>query len=125
MKKKILFLIIALPLLSCKSTLKSSYQSNCFLYGKPEYVLKINENGKFYYRSFLDDTINGNWTLSKDTLILSSDYFIEASSFDIEKDSIVKNTKYTEFNKQEKYLIKRKKLSLITKKGISKECYLK
>jgi hypothetical protein len=112
-------------LLSCKSIIKSSYQSNCFLYGKPEYILKINENGKFYFRSFLDDTINGNWTLSKDTLILDSEYFIKASSFDIEKDSILKNIKYTEFDKQEKYLIKRSKLFLITKKGISKECYLK
>ena len=30
-----------------------------------------------------------------------------------------------EFDKQEKYLIKKRKLFLITKKGISKECYLK
>ncbi len=123
--KKTLFLIISLTLLSCKPTLKRSYESNCFLYGTPEYVLKINDNGKFQFKSFLNDTIDGNWTLSKDTLILDSEYFIEASSFDIEKDSILKNIKYTEFDKQEKYLIKRRKLFLITKKGISKECYLK
>lgn len=123
--KKIIFLITSTTLLSCKPTLKRSYESNCFLYGTPEYVLKINENGKFHFKSFLNDTIDGNWTLSKDTLILDSEYFIEASSFDIEKDSIVKNTKFTEFDKQEKYLIKRRKLFLITKKGISKECYLK
>ena len=123
--KKTLFLIISLTLLSCKPTLKRSYESNCFLYGTPEYVLKINDNGKFQFKSFLNDTIDGNWTLSKDTLILDSEYFIEASSFDIEKDSILKNIKYIEFDKQEKYLIKRRKLFLITKKGISKECYLK
>ena len=123
--KKIIFLITSTTLLSCKPTLKRSYESNCFLYGTPEYVLKINENGKFHFKSFLNDTIDGNWTLSKDTLILDSEYFIEASPFDIEKDSIVKNTKFTEFDKQEKYLIKRRKLILITKKGISKECYLK
>ena len=123
--KKFSFIIILFIILSCKSNIKSIYQSNCFLYGKPEYILKINENGKFHFRSFLDDTINGNWTLSKDTLILDSEYFIEAYSFDIDKDSILKNIKYTEFDKQEKYLIKRRKLFLITKKGISKECYLK
>lgn len=123
--KKIIFLITSTTLLSCKPTLKRSYESNCFLYGTPEYVLKINENGKFHFKSFLNDTIDGNWTLSKDTLTLDSEYFIEASSFDIEKDSIMKNTKYIEFDKQEKYLIKRRKLFLITKKGISKECYLK
>lgn len=123
--KKIIFLITSTTLLSCKPTLKRSYESNCFLYGTPEYVLKIDENGKFHFRSFLGDSIGGNWTLSKDTLTLDSKYFIEASSFDIEKDSIMKNTKYTEFDKQEKYLIKRSKLFLITKKGISKECYLK
>ena len=123
--KKFSFIIILFIILSCKSNIKSIYQSNCFLYRKPKYILKINENGKFHFRSFLDDTINGNWTLSKDTLILDSEYFIEASSFDIEKDSILMNIKYTEFDKQEKYLIKRSKLFLITKKGISKECYLK
>lgn len=121
--KKTSLLLILVVFSSCKSTIKKTYQSNCFLHGKPEYVLKINENGKFHFRSFLDDTINGNWILSKDTLTLNSEYFIEASSFDIEKDSIVNNKKYTEFDKQEKYLIKRKKLFLITKSGISKECY--
>ncbi|MFN7044675.1 MAG: hypothetical protein ACK4M1_05720 [Flavobacterium sp.] len=123
--KKIFFLIISLMLLSCKPTLKTIYQSKCFILGEAEYVLKINNNGEFQFKSHLSDTINGNWTLSKDTLTLNSEYFIEASSFDIEKDSIIKNTKYTEFDKQEKYLIKRRKLFLITKKGISKECYLK
>ena len=86
--KKIIFLITSTTLLSCKPTLKRSYESNCFLYGTPEYVLKINDNGKFQFKSFLNDTIDGNWTLSKDTLILDSEYFIEASPFDIEKDSI-------------------------------------
>jgi hypothetical protein len=122
---KTLFLIISLTLLSCKPTLKPTYKSKCLILGEAEYVLKINDNGKFQFKSHLGDTINGNWTLLKDTLILNSEYFIESSSFDTEKDSIVKNTKFTEFDKQEKYIFKRKKLFLITRNGISKECYLK
>lgn len=123
--KKILFIIIPFIILSCKSTLKSTYQSSCFLFGQPEYILKINSSDSFYFKSFLGDSIVGKWNISKDTLILNSDYFIKKSSFDIEKDSILENTKYTEFDKQEKYLIKKRKLFLITKDSISKVCYLK
>lgn len=123
--KKFSFIIILFIILSCKSNIKSIYRSNCHILGEPTYTLKVNKNKEFQFTTHLKDTIKGNWTLLKDTLILDSEYFIEASSFDIEKDSILKNIKYTEFNKQEKYLIKRRKLFLITKKGISKECYLK
>ena len=47
--KKTLFLIISLTLLSCKPTLKPTYQSKCFILGEAEYVLKINNNGEFHF----------------------------------------------------------------------------
>lgn len=121
--KKIYYLLSFLLFVSCGSRLKSFYESNCHILGQTEYTLNIEKNGKFKLKSFLGDTISGDWISLNDTLILKSKSFVNSSSFDIENDSIISNVKYTEFDNFEKYLVKRKKIFLIKKEGVSRECY--
>ncbi len=124
MRKIICISILSLLLTNCKSSIKKVYYSNCILYGKPEYKLIMKDSLNFEFISSFNDSIKGRWKINKDTLILESNSFLKSDLFDINKDSILKNVKYTVYEKQEKYLIKKKRLFLINKNGIDENCYL-
>lgn len=125
-KIKKIFIIVNsffLVFISCKATLEKNYVSNCILYGKPEYELRIDESGDFRFISYMGDTVEGKWILTKNKLILKSDSFIKEELFDVVKDSILPNIKYTDFDGYEEYLIKNKKLFFISKNGVEKKCF--
>ncbi|NHN26938.1 hypothetical protein FIA58_014735 [Flavobacterium jejuense] len=116
-------ILIFFVFVSCKTTLKKSYVSNCILYGKPEYTLFIEKDDKFRLISYMNDTIEGKWFLSKNKLTLKSDFFINNEGFNIQTDSILPNTKYTVYNGFEQYVIKNKKLFLVLKNGAKDKCF--
>ncbi|MCO6161326.1 hypothetical protein [Flavobacterium sp. NRK F7] len=120
MRNSILFFLV---LVSCKPTLKRNYESNCILYGKPEYILYIEKNNQFRIISFMNDTIEGEWSLNRNKLTLKSDSFIDSESFNIQTDSIFFNSKYTSNDGYEEYVLKNKKLFLILKEGVYDKCF--
>lgn len=121
--KNIILSFIFLVFIGCQTTLKSNYKSNCILYGKPEYILYIEQNNEFKLISFMDDTIKGRWSFAKRKLILKSDSFVKSEEFNIETDSVLQNIKYTDFDGYEQYIIKNNKLFFISKKGVENKCF--
>lgn len=96
------------------------YKSSCKLYGKPEIEVSLNLDSTFAYkRPYLEEEITGKWMVKKDTLILYSDKFINRST-----DELTPKYKYTELEGKDAYLVKGKKLLVVTKTGFSKNCYL-
>jgi hypothetical protein len=96
------------------------YNSSCKLYGKPDLEVKFNSDSTFVYkRPHLEENITGEWVIKRDTLMLYSDKFINQS-----KDELAPKYKYTELEGKDAYLVKGKKLLVITKTGFRKDCYL-
>ncbi len=119
MKQNLIVIIIIFSFVGCKTVSDGNYNSSCMLYGKTELKLKINKDGTFAY-NFLynEETVYGKWTIKSDTLILNSSQFLA------KRDSLSPKIKNTDIENTDKYLIKRNKLFVINKSGLSKNCYL-
>ena len=118
---KIYHSIFLLFCLGCSTQkLKSTYKSSCFLYNKTELELILNSNSEFSYKfAYLDEEIKGKWERKADTLFLYSSKFLE------KQENLTPKIKNTDFIGLDKYLIKKGKLHLINKDGVSRSCYLK
>ena len=121
--KNIIIGCMFFTLIGCSTSLKTSYSSKCILYGKPEYILYLDQNNDFRLISYMNDTIKGKWFLSKRKIILKSNFLIESEKFNLETDSILPNTKYTDFEGCEYYVIRNKKLFFISKNGVEDKCF--
>lgn len=122
---KLLKIILGCCLLSsCVSTknLPGTYQNICVLYDRlPVVTLTLKSDNTFLYKfPYVDDKIEGTWLVSKDSLVLKSDYFLQPS------EPMAPAKKYTDIpGGKDVYVIKGKKLYAVSSsEGIKKSCYL-
>ncbi|WP_130736861.1 hypothetical protein [Flavobacterium sp. J27] len=115
-------ILIFFVFVSCKTTLKNNYRSNCILYGTPEYTLYLEKDNKFRMISYINDTIEGKWAFTMNKLTLKSDGFIKIEKTDSILPNFI-NTKYTIHDGYEQYIFKNKKLFLVLEDGKVDKCY--
>lgn len=121
--KSIQLIIAACLLYGCASTRVTSgtYQSICMIYDRlPRVTLILNEDKSFSYKfPYVDDKIEGTWNIRKDSLILTSSYFLK------ESEPLTSIRKYTDVpGDKDIYIIKSKKLYAVSVSGVKKECRL-
>lgn len=122
---KTLKIILGCCLLSsCMSTknLPGTYQNICVVYDRlPVVTLTLKNDNTFLYKfPYVDDNIEGTWLLSRDSLVLKSDYFLH------ESEPMAPLKKYTDIpGGRDVYIVKGKKLYAASlNEGIKKTCYL-
>lgn len=125
--KKLIFILALCLIIRCKiqekQLISRTYISSCYLYSYPSVILKIyNKNSFEYNLAYLDEKIVGNWTIRKDTLILTSDYFTKQL-----KQELTPSYKCTGYSQiEDAFLIRGKKLYEIDNlKKVNRSCFLK
>lgn len=86
----------------------------------PTVTLVLKDDNTFSYKfPYVDDKIEGTWRVAKDSLVLSSDYFLK------ESEPLTPKRKYTDVpGGRDIYLIRGRKLYAASPSGMKKECYL-
>jgi hypothetical protein len=115
---------VAISLLIKCTVIKDSYgtyENSCVLYDRlPAVTLVLKSDNTFSYKfPYVDDRIEGIWRISKDSLILRSDYFLK------ENEPLTPKRKYTDVPGEDIYLIRGTKLYAVSSNGMKRECYLK
>lgn len=112
---------------SCCSIIKppkvvGTYKSTCTLYGFPDLIVIFNSDSTFVYKMPYVEEFTGTWVLERDRLILYSSKFSTQSPS--ESTPAYKYNKYTELEGKDVYLVRGKRLLVVTNAGFSKNCYL-
>ena len=122
--RKIIYLFI-LPILysGCSVTNKKligTYKSTCILQAYPDVILELDSNNSFSYKfANQNNRIVGSWTRKADTIYLfSKDFNTDVS------DPLAPIQKYTTLSKKDGYIIKKNKLLLLNKDGVTEKCFL-
>lgn len=123
MEKTILPYLFFFCLAGCTGFKKitGNYKSSCFLQLYPNVILNVNSDSTFEYRfAYLEEVIKGKWKVSNDTLFLYSERFQQ-----INVNELSPRIKYTDLPGYDGYLIRKKKLYVLTPNKIMEdECYL-
>lgn len=101
--------------------LPGTYESVCVINDNtPMLALHIRPDHVFSYRiAYVNDSIGGNWSVSKDTLILQSTYFKK------QVEPLTPIRKYTDIpGDRDVYLIRGKRLYAVMRNGLRRNCYL-
>ncbi|MGD1842670.1 MAG: hypothetical protein ACFB0B_17505 [Thermonemataceae bacterium] len=117
--------------LSCsvnKESLIGRYETTCYLHGEKELILLLKEDSTFEYRlAYLDEKIEGKWSLEDRNLILSSLYFNSEflkKQYPEVPTELLPAHKYTDIEGKDIYKIRGNKLLIRNIDGIRKGCYL-
>jgi hypothetical protein len=119
--KVALYFSLFILTLSCnvQKKLQGSFRSSCNLYNQTSLKLTLIENGEFQYQfAYNDEQNKGKWEILNDTLLLESAIFLE------KREALSPQIKNSDFTGVDKYKIKKNKLFVINKNGISNKCYL-
>ena len=122
-KNDIIYMLILFCSYGCTkyNIIGHEYRSSCFLYSYPKVILYLNKDSTFSYKfAYLQDSIKGRLKISKDSLFLFSESFLQ---LDTGKESpIIKNTNTNEYDG---YIIKKNKLvPLSSHKEEKNKCHL-
>ncbi len=97
------------------------YWGSCYINTAPNVILTIDSSRKFsYHLAYLNDKIEGNWQIKKDTLFLFSSWFKEKPV-----DLLEPIHKITDLKEMDAFIIKKNRLYVISLHGVTKDCYLK
>lgn len=123
MKLLVTFLALLLPACTFRTnSVIGTYKSSCYISLYPNVILRIDSAHTFSYKlAYLDDKIEGNWIVRKDTLFLFSEWFNRKPI-----DSLEPIHKISDLDGKDVYLIKKNGLLyVLSHKGVNKDCFLK